>query len=199
MPFNIVASCSEDCCVYIWKQTEVRWSSKHSTHSLLYHVFLRCSVMSVFASVSCLYSLQCHVCIRFSVMSVFASVSCLYSLQCHVCIRFLVISVFASLSCLYCHVFIISAAGSRYFSFKCFFYVLESLSPLLLYTPPISLSKAVNLQIAYSLIFSLPAVLFCAVQVCGVWTPTLMRTFEAPVWRVSWSITGNVLAVSTGE
>ena len=23
--------------------------------------------------------------------------------------------------------------------------------------------------------------------------------FDAPVWRVSWSITGNVLAVSTGD
>lgn len=33
----------------------------------------------------------------------------------------------------------------------------------------------------------------------GKWTPTLMRTFDAPVWRVSWSITGNVLAVSTGD
>ena len=26
-----------------------------------------------------------------------------------------------------------------------------------------------------------------------------MRTFDAPVWRVSWSVTGNVLAVSTGD
>ena len=33
----------------------------------------------------------------------------------------------------------------------------------------------------------------------GPWTPTLMKTFDAPVWRVSWSITGNVLAVSTGD
>ncbi|CAM9435842.1 unnamed protein product [Ectocarpus fasciculatus] len=33
----------------------------------------------------------------------------------------------------------------------------------------------------------------------GKWVPTLMRTFDAPVWRVSWSITGNVLAVSTGD
>ena len=31
------------------------------------------------------------------------------------------------------------------------------------------------------------------------WVPTLMKTFDAPVWRVSWSITGNVLAVSTGD
>lgn len=33
----------------------------------------------------------------------------------------------------------------------------------------------------------------------GKWVPTMMRTFDAPVWRVSWSITGNVLAVSTGD
>lgn len=33
----------------------------------------------------------------------------------------------------------------------------------------------------------------------GPWTPALMQAFEAPVWRVSWSITGNVLAVSTGD
>eukprot|EP00607_Mallomonas_marina_P009901 CAMPEP_0182419684 /NCGR_PEP_ID=MMETSP1167-20130531/4084_1 /TAXON_ID=2988 /ORGANISM="Mallomonas Sp, Strain CCMP3275" /LENGTH=305 /DNA_ID=CAMNT_0024594737 /DNA_START=64 /DNA_END=981 /DNA_ORIENTATION=+ len=31
------------------------------------------------------------------------------------------------------------------------------------------------------------------------WTPTLMNQFDAPVWRVSWSVTGNVLAVSTGD
>eukprot|EP01041_Mallomonas_annulata_P009522 gene9522-19799_t len=31
------------------------------------------------------------------------------------------------------------------------------------------------------------------------WTPTLMNRFDAPVWRVSWSVTGNVLAVSTGD
>lgn len=33
----------------------------------------------------------------------------------------------------------------------------------------------------------------------GVWSPSLMHTFEAPVWRLSWSVTGNVLAVSTGD
>ena len=33
----------------------------------------------------------------------------------------------------------------------------------------------------------------------GVWHPKLLRTFDAPVWRVSWSVTGNVLAVSTGD
>jgi protein transport protein SEC13 len=31
------------------------------------------------------------------------------------------------------------------------------------------------------------------------WEPSLLRSFDAPVWRVSWSITGNVLAVSTGD
>jgi protein transport protein SEC13 len=33
----------------------------------------------------------------------------------------------------------------------------------------------------------------------GVWTPALMHKFDAPVWRLSWSVTGNVLAVSTGD
>lgn len=33
----------------------------------------------------------------------------------------------------------------------------------------------------------------------GVWTPTLLHKFDAPVWRLSWSVTGNVLAVSTGD
>lgn len=32
----------------------------------------------------------------------------------------------------------------------------------------------------------------------GVWEPSLLQTFDSPVWRVSWSITGSVLAVSTG-
>jgi protein transport protein SEC13 len=32
-----------------------------------------------------------------------------------------------------------------------------------------------------------------------VWTASLMNQFDAPVWRVSWSVTGNVLAVSTGD
>lgn len=31
------------------------------------------------------------------------------------------------------------------------------------------------------------------------WTSQLLHLFDAPVWRVSWSITGNVLAVSTGD
>jgi hypothetical protein len=122
--------------------------------------------------VSCPHSLQCHVFIRFSVISSFASVSYLHSLQCHVFIRFSVISSFALVSCLHslqCHVFIISAAGSRYFSFKCSFYVLESLSPLLLYSPPISLSKAVNLLIAFSRFFLclLHCSVLCRSAVCG--------------------------------
>ena len=31
------------------------------------------------------------------------------------------------------------------------------------------------------------------------WTHTLLQKFDTPVWGVSWSITGNVLAVSTGD
>ncbi|CAM9323691.1 unnamed protein product, partial [Phaeothamnion confervicola] len=33
----------------------------------------------------------------------------------------------------------------------------------------------------------------------GPWTSVLMHAFGAPVWRVSWSVTGNVLAVSHGD
>jgi protein transport protein SEC13 len=33
----------------------------------------------------------------------------------------------------------------------------------------------------------------------GEWDFAVIKTFEAPVWRVSWSVTGNVLAVSTGD
>ena len=29
--------------------------------------------------------------------------------------------------------------------------------------------------------------------------PPLREPFDAPVWRVSWSITGNLLAVSSGD
>ena len=36
-------------------------------------------------------------------------------------------------------------------------------------------------------------------QANGPWVPTLMKSFDAPVWRVSWSITGSVLAVSAGD
>ncbi|KAF1795733.1 G-protein beta WD-40 repeat [Phytophthora cactorum] len=31
------------------------------------------------------------------------------------------------------------------------------------------------------------------------WKRELLHTFDAPVWRVSWSVTGNVLAVSSGD
>jgi protein transport protein SEC13 len=31
------------------------------------------------------------------------------------------------------------------------------------------------------------------------WTPLRIYDFDVPVWRLSWSITGNVLAVSTGD
>ena len=33
----------------------------------------------------------------------------------------------------------------------------------------------------------------------GAWSYVLLPEFPAPVWRVSWSITGNVLAVSSGN
>jgi protein transport protein SEC13 len=33
----------------------------------------------------------------------------------------------------------------------------------------------------------------------SVWEPTLLHTFDAPVWRVSWSVTGHLLAVSSGD
>jgi protein transport protein SEC13 len=31
------------------------------------------------------------------------------------------------------------------------------------------------------------------------WTSTVLPTFDAVAWRVSWSLSGNVLAVSTGD
>lgn len=31
------------------------------------------------------------------------------------------------------------------------------------------------------------------------WKPTLLNKFDAPVWRVSWSVTGHMLAVSSGD
>lgn len=31
------------------------------------------------------------------------------------------------------------------------------------------------------------------------WKATLLHTFDAPVWRVSWSLTGHILAVSSGD
>jgi len=33
----------------------------------------------------------------------------------------------------------------------------------------------------------------------GAWRATALPTFNAPVWRLSWNVTGNVLAVSTGD
>ena len=33
----------------------------------------------------------------------------------------------------------------------------------------------------------------------GKWTSSVLHTFEDPVWRVSWSVTGNILAVSSGD
>lgn len=33
----------------------------------------------------------------------------------------------------------------------------------------------------------------------SVWNSKLLHRFEFPVWRLSWSVTGNVLAVSSGE
>ena len=39
MPFNIVASCSEDCCVYIWKQTEVRHFQHYCTRIPQRYIF----------------------------------------------------------------------------------------------------------------------------------------------------------------
>lgn len=32
-----------------------------------------------------------------------------------------------------------------------------------------------------------------------VWEPLLLNKFDSPVWRLSWSITGNILAVSSGD
>jgi protein transport protein SEC13 len=31
------------------------------------------------------------------------------------------------------------------------------------------------------------------------WKATLLHTFDSPVWRVSWSVTGHMLAVSSGD
>jgi protein transport protein SEC13 len=33
----------------------------------------------------------------------------------------------------------------------------------------------------------------------GTWEASKLHLFDAPVWRVSWSITGSVLAVSSGD
>lgn len=31
------------------------------------------------------------------------------------------------------------------------------------------------------------------------WKPNLLHTFDSPVWRLSWSVTGHILAVSSGD
>jgi protein transport protein SEC13 len=31
------------------------------------------------------------------------------------------------------------------------------------------------------------------------WNPVQLHSFGSPVWRVSWSVTGNILAVSSGD
>lgn len=31
------------------------------------------------------------------------------------------------------------------------------------------------------------------------WSPTILHTFDDVVWSVSWSLTGNILAVSGGD
>jgi WD40 repeat protein len=36
-------------------------------------------------------------------------------------------------------------------------------------------------------------------RISGPWEPMLLKMFEAPVWRLSWSVTGTVLAVSCGD
>ena len=33
----------------------------------------------------------------------------------------------------------------------------------------------------------------------ATWEPKLLHTFDSPVWRLSWSITGSILAVSSGD
>ena len=33
----------------------------------------------------------------------------------------------------------------------------------------------------------------------GSWEPKLVHAFGAPVWRVSWSVTGNILAASDSQ
>lgn len=36
-------------------------------------------------------------------------------------------------------------------------------------------------------------------QTSEPWSATEMKTFPSPVWGVSWSVTGHVLAVSSGD
>ncbi len=36
-------------------------------------------------------------------------------------------------------------------------------------------------------------------KAAGKWTPCTLHTWPVPVWRVSWSLTGSILAVSDGN
>ena len=40
---------------------------------------------------------------------------------------------------------------------------------------------------------------WCRADMESKWVPTKVNIFDAPVWRVSWSVTGNILAVSAGD
>jgi len=42
-------------------------------------------------------------------------------------------------------------------------------------------------------------IIWLQTEALGSWQPTVLPTFEDPVWRVSWSLTGNILAVSSGD
>ena len=63
-------------------------------------------------------------------------------------------------------------------------------------------SWAPNASMPYSIIASCSedrSVFIWKQSKSNIWEPYILKTFDAPVWRVSWSITGNVLAVSTGD
>lgn len=42
-------------------------------------------------------------------------------------------------------------------------------------------------------------IIWIAVKEGGQWEGKVVNDFGAPVWRVSWSLTGNVLAVADGK
>lgn len=42
-------------------------------------------------------------------------------------------------------------------------------------------------------------IIWLQTEALGSWQPTVLPTFDDPVWRVSWSLTGNILAVSSGD
>jgi protein transport protein SEC13 len=42
-------------------------------------------------------------------------------------------------------------------------------------------------------------IIWTQTQAGGMWQPTLLNSFEAPVWRLSWSVNGSILAVSSGD